>query len=87
MSVHTQHALCVRRTSEAWLDDQVNEVSKAREYTGRVVELARAQSSLPHGGQILVDQATLEGIKPHLAELLTSLHDPPGSSPLARLAR
>ena len=43
---------------------------------GRVMELARAQSVLPHGGAILIDQPTLEGIKPHLAELRRLAHVP-----------
>lgn len=48
---------------------QVNPVTRAREYEGPTADLAKALSSCPHGGQILVDQATLDGVKPHLAEL------------------
>ena len=48
---------------------QVNPTSKTVEYTGTVVQQCRAISSVPNGGQLICDSATLEGIRPRLVEL------------------
>ena len=62
---------------------QVNPTSKTVEYTGAVVQQCRAISSVPNGGQIICNAATLEGIRPRLVELgkccvdTTALNGPP----------
>ena len=48
---------------------QVNETSKRSEYQGEVMALASWLGELPHGGQILMEDRTFDGIKVHLAEL------------------
>ena len=48
---------------------QVNPTSKTVEYTGTVVQQCRAISSVPSGGQIICDSATLDGLRSRLVDL------------------
>ena len=49
----------------------MNENSKRMEYDGKVFNTAMAMADLTHGGQIILDGSTFDGIKFSLAHLRT----------------
>ena len=55
---------------------QQNNTSKAVEYKGKVAELVKGMLDIPHGGQIIMDGRTFQGIKGELSTLatMTSAH-------------
>ena len=51
------------------------------------MELAKAQGAAPHGGQVIVDNLTLDGIKPHLKDLVRAQQKRGSVVNLTELAR
>ena len=47
--------------------------SKRRDYRGKVRTMAQALSDTPHGGQIIIDSQTFDGVKLSLPELLAAV--------------
>lgn len=66
---------------------QVNETSKRSEYHGEVMTLASSLADLPHGGQILMEDKTFDGVKVHLAELCERVPRKPDWQALQTLCR
>lgn len=56
---------------------QVNQTSKQTEYHGAVLRTVKALADVPHGGQILMDAKTFEGIKLLLDDLYQSISHGP----------
>ena len=52
---------------------QVHELTKRREYTGAVMDLAKAVSECPSGGQIVCCSATFASILDQQARILQSV--------------
>lgn len=48
---------------------QVNATSKRVEFLGTVMNTVKALSDMPHGGQIIMDEKSFEGVKLSLADL------------------
>ncbi|KAK9805610.1 hypothetical protein WJX72_007771 [[Myrmecia] bisecta] len=56
---------------------QMHELTKRVEYSGVVMDLAKAISETPHGGQIVMDADTCKGIMPHLRQIAAEVHRAP----------
>lgn len=65
---------------------QVHPSKKRSKYIGTVAQRCRAVVSVTHGGQIICNTATLEGIRPHLTELYKSCIGTDAKEALHRLA-
>ena len=52
---------------------QMDNNSKRRDYRGKVRTMAQALSDTPHGGQIIIDSQTFDGVKTSLPELLAAV--------------
>ena len=52
---------------------QQNLTSKAVEYKGKVAELVKGMLDIPHGGQIIMDGRTFQGIKGELITLAATI--------------
>ena len=48
---------------------QAMSTDHVKTYVGVVAQRALALGGVTHGGQIICDTATMEGVRPHLAEL------------------
>ena len=68
-----------------WL--QMNEISKRKEYSGRVRERVQALSECCHGGQIILDAATFEGISACMTDLVAKVPSVPDFSAIADYTR
>ena len=66
---------------------QAHPSKKQTEYIGTVAQRCRAVASVTHGGQIICDTATLEGIRPHLTELYKGCIGADAKQALHRLAK
>ncbi|KAK9829912.1 hypothetical protein WJX72_008611 [[Myrmecia] bisecta] len=55
----------------------VHELTKRVDYSGPVMDLAKAISDTPFGGQIVTDEATYRGIVGHLQEIAQDVHRAP----------
>ena len=67
--------------------DQVNSVSKRREYHGELKQWVDALSDAPHGGQIIVDRATFAGINLHLTDILKVVPPHPDYETMSKYRR
>ncbi|MCJ1427722.1 hypothetical protein MMC29_005627 [Sticta canariensis] len=47
----------------------INATSKCAEFLGSVTNTVKALSDMPHGGQVIMDEKTFEGVKLALADL------------------
>lgn len=66
---------------------QVNEISKRKEYGGKVRERVQALSESCHGGQIIIDAATFEGITNCMTDLMTKVPIEPDFAAIADYTR
>ena len=66
---------------------QVSPEQGGREHVGAIAVKSRAVLSAPHGGQVICDSATLEGIKGHLAELYSGRVGSGSKLVMSRVAR
>ena len=65
---------------------QVHAITRGRDY-GAIAEVAKVQANMPHGGQIIIDAATLDGIACHLTELAKAQRALGSFAKLAQMAR
>ena len=65
----------------------MNEISKRKEYGGKVRERVQALSECCHGGQIIIDAATFEGISNCMTDLVGKLPVEPDFSAIADYTR
>ena len=66
---------------------QMNNISKRKEYSGRVRERVQALSECCHGGQIIIDAATSEGISACMSDLVAKVPSAPDFSAIADYTR
>ena len=66
---------------------QVNEISKRKEYGGEVRKRVQALSEACHGGQIIIDAATFEGVTNCMTDLVSKIPIEPDFSAIADYAR
>ena len=66
---------------------QLNQNTKRMEYEGAVLHQVTCMADLPHGGQILVDEATFDGIKSSLATLRERVAKGPNLASIAANCR
>ena len=61
--------------------------SKRRDYRGKVRTMAQALSDTPHGGQVIIDSETFDGVKTSLPELLAAVPASPDYRELQEQAK
>ena len=66
---------------------QVNEISKRKEYAGKVRERVQALSEACHGGQIIIDAATFEGVTNCMTDLVSKIPIEPDFSLISEYVR
>ena len=66
---------------------QLNQNTKRMEYEGAVLQKVTCMSDLPHGGQVVIDEETFDGIKSGLAALRQRVASRPNLSALAPSCR
>ena len=66
---------------------QMNEISKRKEYGGRVRERVQALSECCYGGQIIIDAATFEGVSACMSNLVAKVPAAPDFSAIADYVR
>ncbi|KAL0031937.1 hypothetical protein WJX79_006910 [Trebouxia sp. C0005] len=66
---------------------KVNEISKRKEYGGKVRERVQALSEACHGGQIIIDAPTFEGITNCMADLSNKIPVEPDFAAISEYAR
>ena len=66
---------------------QMNQNTKRMEYEGAVLQQVTSMADLPHGGQIIIDEATFDGIKSSLAVLRERVAKTPNMSAVAGACR
>ena len=66
---------------------KVNEISKRKEYGGKVRERVQALSEACHGGQIIIDAPTFEGITNCMADLVSKVPLMPSFSVISEYNR
>ena len=66
---------------------KVNEISKRKEYCGKVRERVQALSEACHGGQIIIDAPTFEGITNCMADLVSKVPLEPNFSAISEYVR
>lgn len=69
------------------LSVQVNEISKRKEYRGKVRERVQALSEACHGGQIIIDAPTFEGITNCMTDLSNKVPLEPDFAAISEYAR
>lgn len=66
---------------------QVNEISKRREYSGKVRDRVLALAEACYGGQVLIDSATFEAITNSMVDIVNRIPHEPDFSIITDYAR
>lgn len=66
---------------------QMNEVSKRREYNGKVRDRVLALAEACYGGQVIIDSATFEGITNSMVDIVNRIPHEPDFANIAEHAR
>ena len=66
---------------------QINEISKRREYGGKVRDRVLGLAEACHGGQVIIDSPTFEGITNSMVDIISRIPHEPDFASIAEHAR